>query len=959
MDTTTMTAKEMHPMTSRTSRASRHPRMRRWALGLAVTCLAGLAFAVPAQAAEFEIAEFDGSTPNQDGTPSVQAGAHPYEVDTSIKFNSITNVNNETVPVEQVRDTSVELPVGVIGNPTSVPRCREADFENFSCPVSSQVGIATISGPGTFLGAGIFNLIPAAGQAAQFGLNVGFETVHLDAHVRSASDYGVTVDVPNTPQAIQLISTTVDFWGVPADPSHDALRGPALFCFADPNVPGNCQGGGNPAGVPPAPFLSNPTRCSAEPLETDLSVDSWTNPGVFKTSSFVAHDAATPPNPVLQSGCDRLPFTPSISAKPTSGEAESPTGLDVHVQMPQEGLLNAAGLAEADLKKAVVTLPEGMAVNPSSANGLGICSNSQIGFDAQSGHFSADPAACPDNSRLGAVEITTPLLDHSVQGGVYLAKQGENKFGSLLAIYLAVDDPQTGVVIKLPGLIAPDPKTGRLVATFDENPQLPFEDLHVEFFGGPRASLINPSACGTYQTSGEFTPWSGTPPVTSTSYFQITQGPTGKACPNGGFDPRLTAGTSNPVAGSYSPFRLNVSREDGTQQLSAISAKLPKGLVGKLAGIPYCPDAALAGIPTAEGTGATQLASPSCPAASQVGTVTVGAGAGPSPFFVDTGKAYLAGPYKGAPLSMAFVTPAIAGPFDLGNVVVRAALRINPETTQITADSDPLPTILDGIPLDLRSVQIEIGRPDFTLNPTDCQAMSVTTLITSPAGKAATPSSPFQVGNCEALGFGPKLKIQLTGATKRIGHPGLKAVLTAGPGEANIGRAQVNLPHGEFLDQGNLNKTCTKPVLLEGKCPATAVYGRARAWTPLLAQPLEGNVYLVGGYGYKLPALVAELNGQIKVLLVGKVDSGSNKGIRNTFEMVPDAPVSRFELVMKGGKKYGLLENSENLCKASKQKRQANVVLSGQNGKVDQFKSVVANQCGKTKTQPKKKSSKQ
>ncbi len=335
--------------------------------------------------------------------------------------------------------------------------------------------------------------------------------------------------------------------------------------------------------------------------------------------------------------------------------------------------------------------------------------------------------------------------------------------------------------------------------------------------------------------------------------------------------------------------------------------------------------------------------------------MNVGAGAGSTPFYA-AGKAYLAGPYKGAPLSLAIVTPAVAGPFDLGNVVVRTALNVDPESTQIHAVSDPIPTILQGIPLDVRSIALTLERPSFTLNPTSCAPSTVGGSVFSVFGQSATVSSPFQVGGCNALAFKPGLSIQLKGATKRIGHPALKAVLTAKPGEANIGRAQVNLPHGEFLDQGNLNKTCTKPVLLEGKCPATSVYGKATAWTPLLDKPLEGNVYLVGGYGFKLPALVADLNGQIRVLLVGKIDSGPNKGIRSTFEMVPDAPVSKFVLEMKGGKKYGLLENSENLCKAEPAKRRAVVNLTGQNGKVEEFKQIVENECGKKKAgKPKKK----
>ncbi len=350
---------------------------------------------------------------------------------------------------------------------------------------------------------------------------------------------------------------------------------------------------------------------------------------------------------------------------------------------------------------------------------------------------------------------------------------------------------------------------------------------------------------------------------------------------------------------------MKVGRKDGEQELKSIGFTLPKGLTGKLAGIPYCPESAIA---EAEAkSGKAEQSSASCPAASQIATVDTSAGVGSEPIHVG-GKVYLAGPYEGAPLSSVIVTPAVAGPFDLGDVVVRAPLFIDPETAQITAKSDPIPTILEGIPLKVRSVVINVDRGDFSLNPTNCESMAAVASIAGSSGATANPSNHFQVTGCQNLKFKPKLQLSLKGSTGRIGHPALKAVVTY-PKQgsyANIARAQVNLPHSEFLDQGNLNKTCTKPVLLAGKCPKNSIYGKARAWTPLLEEPLEGPVYLVGGYGFKLPALVAELNGQIRVVLKGKVDSGPNKGIRNTFEAVPDAPVSRFVLEMKGGKKYGL-----------------------------------------------------
>jgi hypothetical protein len=508
-------------------------------------------------------------------------------------------------------------------------------------------------------------------------------------------------------------------------------------------------------------------------------------------------------------------------------------------------------------------------------------------------------------------------------------------------MYVVIEDPASGTILKLPGRISLDPSSGQIETVFEENPQLPFNDLRLELFGGQRAPLRTPAACGTYTTRSTFTPWSANGDVSEPSDFEVTEG-----C-GGGFNPKLTAGTQNPLAGTTSPFSLRLTREDGEAELTGLTDALPLGLSGYLKGIPYCPDGALAAISGAEGTGRAQEVSPSCPAASQIGTVTIGAGAGTNPFYVTSGKAYLAGPYKGAPLSLAAVIPAVAGPFDLGSVMVRTALRVDPETARITAVSDPFPTILHGIPVDARDIRLDLNREHFTLNPTSCEPLSMDSTVTGSGGASAALHNHFQAAGCERLSFKPKLAIQLKGATKRLGHPALRAVLKMPEGGANVARAQVNLPHGEFLDQGNLNKTCTKPVLLAGNCPASSVYGTAKAWTPLLAAPLEGNVYLVGGYGYKLPALVAELDGQIRVLLVGKVDSGKNKGIRNTFELVPDAPVEKFELQMKGGGKYGLLENSEDLCRAPKAKRRAIVAFTGQNGTLDEYKPVVQNGCGK------------
>jgi hypothetical protein len=464
----------------------------------------------------------------------------------------------------------------------------------------------------------------------------------------------------------------------------------------------------------------------------------------------------------------------------------------------------------------------------------------------------------------------------------------------------------------------------------------------MNLFGGPRASLVTPPTCGTYSTGGNFAPWSGAEAVVTSSTFEIATGPDGRPCPQGDFAPAFEAGTTNPVAGSYSPFVLDLSRQDGTSRLSTIEAALPPGLLGKLSGIPYCSDDALASISPAEGSAAAQIASPGCPASSRIGSVTVGAGAGSNPFYAKTGSAYLAGPYKGAPLSIAFVTPALAGPFDLGNVVVRTAVHIDPTTTRISAVSDALPQVLHGIPLDLRDVSIALDRNEFMLNPTNCAATQVESRIGSASGQVASPSARFQVAGCERLGLSPKLALRFSGApTRRGGHPKLTATLTTGKEESNLKRVQVTLPKTEYLENAHIRTVCTRAQYAADQCPQRSIYGYARAWTPLLDKPLEGPVYLRSS-SHKLPDLVASLDGQIHIDLSGRISS-SHSRIRNTFETVPDAPVSKFVLTMQGGG-MGLLVNNTNLCKA---KPRANVEFDGQNGKVATTNPVVRVGCKK------------
>jgi hypothetical protein len=875
---------------------------------------------------------------NGDGTFARQAGSHP-----DFTFNFALPVDSETVregsvvdgPPWSVKNVELALPPGMYADVASFPTCSVSQLVAAGaaaprCPNDSQVGtvvpdlIGSIGSGEPFIG--LFSIEHGPNVPARFGFKYYNSVVTISAHVRPG-DYGISSASVNTTQAVGIQSVKLTLWGYPASPLHDRERyeepiGPAeerFFEILREDIPST---------APKLPFFTLPGSCSGAAETFEASGNSWEEPELFDTRRFDADEDGTP---FVWEGCAQIPFQPSLLVGPTTSGAGEPSGLQVDFKVPQNE--TPEGLAASNVRSATVQFPVGVKVSPSSASGLGACSEAEIGIGSN------DAPACPESSTLGTVEIKSPLLEEELEGSLYLARQKENPFGSLLAVYMAVKGP--GFYLKLPGKGTIDQGTGQLTVSFDNTPQLPFEELRMNLKTGPRAPLETPTACGTYAIQTEVTPWSGTATVKGESKFTISSG-----CSTGGFKPGFKAGTAKPQAGAFSPFNLQVTQAGGESNLSRLKATLPPGLLAKLAGVPLCGDA--------------QAASGSCPAGSQVGTTTIGAGPGPNPIYVpEAGKAptavYLGGPYKGAPYSLIVKVPAQAGPFDLGTVVVRNALQVDPFTTQVTAESDPLPQILEGIPISYRDVRVEINRPQFTINPTDCSQFEVASVLTSASGQTSSPQAPFAAANCEGLEFKPSLKVQLKGATKRTGRPALKAVLTY-PSKgsfANIARAQVNLPKALFLEQSNLNKTCTKPVLLAGKCPASTIYGKAKAWSPLLERPLEGNVYLVGGFGYKLPALVADLNGQIHVLLASKVDSGPNKGLRTTFEAVPDAPVSRFVLEMKGGKKYGLLINSESLCK---QPQKLKAAFTGQNGVVDNFEQKIVAKCGgkKSKSKPKK-----
>lgn len=904
-------------------------------LGAVVVSLLALALFVPSAlaATPFKITSFDGTmTRDAAGDLATQAGSHPYAVSATMRF-STEQVGSRPQPTQNIKNVDVELPAGLIGNPSATPKCKiealgAALGAPGGCPENTQVGVATIFSEGFEARIPIWNMVPPPNTPAMFGFVVIVDAVTVTGTVRPAEapgqsglgGYGIDLHLKNISEALPIEGAGLTFWGNPADPTHDAERGACLLRsqgFPSPSS-GPCPYQGTAA-----PFMTLPSSCSG-PLVTRVHATSWL--GEEDSAEFPTHDAAG--NPYALEGCDELPFAGGLSTALESSAADSPSGLTVDLKVPQNN--NATGLATAQLKDATVTLPPGVSVNPSAGAGLVGCSVAQ--FD----QFGEGPSGCPANSKIGVVEIDTPLLEEPMSGSVYLARQTENPFGSLLAIYLVAEG--SGVTVKLPGKVSADPVTGQLTTTFDENPQMPFTELSLRFFSGPRAALATPVTCGTQATTASLAPWSLGALAGSESSLTVSTGPNGSACPTSAgarpFGLGLEAGTVSNAAGQFSPLVYKLSRPDGAQEISRIDTELPKGLLAKLAGVPECADAA-----AAAGT---------CGAESLIGSVKVGAGAGPTPFYVRNGRAYLTGPYKGAPLGLDFVVPAVAGPIDLGLVNVRAGLFIDPVTTQATVRSDRLPSILQGIPLRIRSVELGIDRPGFTLNPTSCDPSALGSSVVSTEGATARLSDRFQAAGCGALAFAPKLALSVKGKTRRAAHPAFKAVLTPPPGQANISRAAVSLPPTEFLENAHIRTVCTRAQYNAGpgggaECPAASIYGKAKAWTPLLDRPLEGPVYLRSS-DHKLPDLVASLNGQIHIDLDGRIDS-VHKRIRNTFEMVPDAPVSRFVLEMQGGKK-GLLVNNTQLCKTTPR---GTAVFTGQNGKRVTLHPVMKAQCGHQK----------
>ena len=847
-----------------------------------------------------------------------QAGAHPdLGLDVAIKQDPASEPNvfglrNSYAPTRNIR---FNLPPGLIGDPNvlGVPQqCTVAELAGqHLCPNGSQIGITTVSvyqpGASLKLHEPLYMMAPPGGDVvARLGFVAGIYTTFIDFRVRSEGDYGLLAEVSEAPDLARLVIAETTIWGVPADPAHDEER-----CTPGEALEGCITSLSRPPGSRPLPFMTNPTRCGA-PLALAVAASSWAEPELDPEKEV---STAFP----TISGCDKLPYGPALSVSPTNRHTSAPTGLDLTIALPPSDGVDV--LEPAQTRDIRIDLPAGIAINPGSADGLAVCSAEQVGFGTR------EPSHCPDAAKMASTEFEIAALSRRMRGAIYLR---EPEPGNLFRIWVVADD--LGAHVKLPGQLEVDKTTGQIRSVLLDAPQVPLREVKLLFKSGFRAPLMTPSACGTYLTHYEFGSWAGGPPAVGEVPMQIDEG-----CGGGGFAPTLAAGSTDATGGAFSPFTFTISRQDSEQNLAGLDLTLPRGLAASFAGIARCEGA--------------EAETGHCPAASRIGRVTVADGAGPDPLWVpqpgkDPTAVYLGGPYKSAPLSIIAVVPAQAGPFDLGLEVVRSAVHVDPTTAQATAQADPLPQLIEGIPITYRTVNVLLDRPGFTLNPTSCEKKETTATLTSSGGKLATPSAPYAATDCARLPFKPSFAIRLFGATHRGAHPRLRATVKLPAGGANIAAAQVALPRSEFLENAHIGTVCTRVQFAAQSCPAASVYGTAVAKTPLFDFPLEGPVYLRSSDN-PLPDLVVALHGPaslpIEIALAGRVDSAPNGGLRTSFEVIPDAPVSEFTLEMQGGKK-GLLVNSTNLCAHT---QRATAAFSAQNGRALTLHPALQSACKK------------
>jgi hypothetical protein len=890
--------------------------------------IAGTLLLAPAAQASIGIASFKASLITEGGVSATEAGSHPQALELEVGLNPPASPGSA-----DLRDLSFELPPGLLENPTAVPVCSQADFQTprqnpfeesalaqkslsgESCPDASQLGTVTLTSAygGETRTFGLFNLSPPPGAPSELGFNGYGAPVIFAPTIRQGSaeaDYGVNLEAKSVPQLSAISSLDLTIWGNPWSVLHNEQRGNCLketepaFGWAKCSV-------GRPAKNPATAYLTLPTACSGS-LTFTASATSWQEAGTAEATS------ETPG----MSACESLTFAPEAHAALINPRASSPSGYQFKIEVNTAGVLRPTLRAPSPVRKAVVSLPDGVTINPSVGAGLGVCTPAQYSAETST---SPPGAGCPNESKIGDFSVKSPLVAGTFEGAVFLATPYDNPTGELIGVYLVAKNAQRGFLVKVAGSLQADPTSGRLTATFDRLPQLPYSELTIDFREGQRSPLATPPSCGSISTEADLTPWRDPGLIRHSSLpAQISAGTGGGPCPSGTppFAPKVQGGSINSQAGAYSPFYLHLTRTDPEQEITSYSATFPPGLLGKLAGVPYCPDAAIAAAVTRSGV--AERDQPSCPAASQIGHTSAGYGVGGVLTYAP-GKLYLAGPYRGSQFSVVAIDSAIVGPFDLGVVIVRSAIRVDPVTAQASIDAtgtDPIPHIIAGIPIHLRDIRAYIDRPEFTINPTSCERSTLASTLNGSGARFGDPADdtlvaatvPFQAFNCGSLGFKPKVSLDLKGGTRRGRHPALRVTVRPRSGDANIASSQVTLPPSLFLDQAHIDAVCTRPQFAAGTCPPGSVYGHVRAFTPLLDAPMEGPAYLRSSDN-TLPDLVFALKERgIEVDIAGRIDSVKG-GIRGTFSTIPDAPVSKFVLELRGGKR-GILVAAANLCGA-------------------------------------------
>jgi hypothetical protein len=887
----------------------------------------------------FGFVGWDGWMSNADGTLDTQAGSHPYEATFSFDLAQalVRNKAGEVVSPGtgvadgEARDIEVALPPGLVVNPAAVPQCTRGQLDNETCPQGSMVGTSTVylseSGSvGNGLGMQVFNLVPPPGVPAELGFNFGGILTFLDGSVRSGGNYGITSHIDRIPQRA-IEGSVVTLWNVPGEASHDPWRvGKVGGCPPETITTRQTEGSVYESCLAPQspstkPFLTLETACGS-PGPTTIRANTWQDETVEAKDEYELHDSNG--NATEYAGCEHLQFAPLITTSPDTAKADTPAGLTVEVKPPIGGLEQQEGLSTSDIQDTSVTLPEGFVINPGQAAGLQACGPAEDGLtttvEKAEGKENDDPPSCPGASKVGTVAITTPVLAHNLEGDVYVLQSNPPELKLLVAA------SGEGVNIKLVGVVHLNEQTGQITTKFEGTPELPFTDFKLSFSGGAQAALDTPTQCGSYEATADFTPWSH--PFLSdfdtNAAFSLTEGPGGTACPGNpmGFSPTLTAGSTTDQAGGFTDFSLLLQRGDGQQRIEKLSFKAPAGLSGMLSSVPLC--------------GEAQANAGTCPAASHIGHAVVSSGPGPYPLVLPQPgdpelPIYLTGPYGGAPFGLSIVTPVLAGPFNLGTIVTRAKIEVDPHTAQITVTTNPLPQVVAGVPTDLRSIDAVIDRPGFMFNPTNCNAQSFSGTATGTpppgaggSGATAAISSPFGVGSCRSLEFKPKFAVSTSGKTSKANGASLTAKVsypTAAQGtQSNITRVKVDLPKQLPSRLTTLQKACTNAQFEANPagCPAASIIGHAVVHTALLPVPLTGPAYFVSHGGEAFPSLIMVLQGDgVSVDLVGTTFISKAGITSSTFRTVPDVPFSTFELTLPEGKYSALAANLPGKVKGS------------------------------------------